>query len=257
MPELPDVEGFRRTFAAAVHRRRVLGLHADPAIVRNTTPQALGRALHGARFEAPRRHGKWLMCPAGARILVLHFGMTGGLRWVAGGGPRHPHDRLVLVLGGSRPEGELRYRSQRKLGGVWLATAGGDVIGELGPDARDTPPHEVAAHVAGRRAALKAVLLDQRTVAGLGNLTSDEILWRAGLDPRRRASALDEDDLRAFGSALRWVLERACAAGRVPDRSGWLTGARRRDGRCPRCGTPLRRAAVAGRTTYWCPACQR
>src|SRR5438034_10987734 len=121
MPELPDVEGYKRSFARYAAGRRVDGVSVPkPAILRNTTPQAIGRALAGSTFARPERVGKWLLAPADGNVLLLHFGMTGLLQWTAEPGPLDRHDRLVLRLDG----GELRYRNMRMLGGAWLAHDG-------------------------------------------------------------------------------------------------------------------------------------
>jgi formamidopyrimidine-DNA glycosylase len=131
LPELPDVEGFRRTFARHAAGKRVRGIHSvDASMLRTTSPQGLGRALKGRRFRRPRRRGKLLICGTDGPTLLLHFGMTGSLEW---SDRPHPHDRLVLAVEG----GELRYRNMRRFGGIWLAHDEqelGRIVGRLGPD---------------------------------------------------------------------------------------------------------------------------
>src|SRR5438270_1004789 len=118
MPELPDVEGFRRYLSRHAAGRLIERVEVlDPVLVRNRTPQMLASALSGARFAQPDRHGKWLIAPAGELELLLHFGMTGELRWARSAAERHRHDRLILVCHG----GELRYNNMRRFGGVWVA----------------------------------------------------------------------------------------------------------------------------------------
>lgn len=112
MPELPDVEGYRRFFERHAAGKEIRSISVCRDMLRNATPQALGRALRGRRFAEPVPHGKWLMCPTGGPILVLHFGMTGDLIWSGDEPDRHRHDRLFIELSG----GELRYRNMRKLG---------------------------------------------------------------------------------------------------------------------------------------------
>jgi formamidopyrimidine-DNA glycosylase len=115
VPELPDAEGFRRTFALRAEGKRVHGVRAiDRGMLRNSTPAGLGRALSGRRFASARRHGKLLVCPTDGPALLLHFGMTGSFVW---SGNDHRHDRLVLEL----DDGDLHYRNMRRLGGIWLA----------------------------------------------------------------------------------------------------------------------------------------
>ncbi|MGE5132002.1 MAG: Fpg/Nei family DNA glycosylase [Gemmatimonadota bacterium] len=260
MPELPDVEGFRRLLAATAAGQRIREITVPaPDILRNTSPQALGRALAGGRLGEPRRHGKWLCAPAADRLLLLHFGMDGGLDWVpaadVAGCPPGRYDRLVLRC----QRGELRYRSRRKLGGAWLVpgAAAAEVTGPLGPDALGLDLAGLQERLAGRRGAVKPALMDQSVIAGLGNLTVDEILWRARVHPLTPVRALGGARLRRVHGEMREVLAGSVKAGRVPGHEGWLTGARDdRPAVCPRCGTRLARTRVVGRGTAWCPHCQ-
>lgn len=252
MPELPDVEGFRRIFRRHAVGKQLRGVTADSDMLRDTTLAELRSALVGEVFADPWRHGKWLVCPSGDLALTMHFGMTGALSWAD---PPHRHDRLTLRF----DDGELRYRNQRKFGGIWLTDAGNTmaVAGDLGPDALRLSDGELHDRVAGRGGGVKAALMDQRVVAGLGNLTVDEILWRARIAPRHPVSKLSDRDYARLTDSTKEVLRISTRAGRLPDRAGWLTGARYTpDPHCPRCGTPLRRLTVAGRTTYACPHCQ-
>lgn len=228
----------------------------DRAMLRNSTPEGIGRALRGARFERPDRRGKWLVAPAGGPVLLMHFGMTGLLAWSGAGGGRHPHDRIVLHLEG----GELAYRNMRKFGGVWLARDDEDaeaVMGPLGPDAARISREELAELLGGRRGGVKALLMDQKTVAGVGNLLSDEVLWRARIHPRRTASRLSPRAVQSLHDALRDTIRAANRHGRIPPEEGWLTGVRDTGGDCPRCARRVRKGTVAGRTACWCPGCQR
>lgn len=262
MPELPDVEGFRRV---AEHAR---GLRVDEvrvrdaSLLRNTTAADLRLALEGRTVAGAERHGKWLLILVDGShgpTLLLHFGMTGELHWIAAEDqrPPHPHDRMHLVAGG----GELRYRDQRKLQGIWLAGDRGQVervIGPEGPDALGLRAADLERALHGLRRSLKAALMDQNVVAGLGNLLTDEILWQARLDPRRPAGQLGRSERSALHRTLGRVLRTSVRAGRVPAREGWLTAVRDEKGAsCPRCGRPLRRDRIGGRRTVWCPSCQR
>ncbi|QUH03769.1 Fpg/Nei family DNA glycosylase [Saccharopolyspora erythraea] len=257
MPELPDVEGFRRV-AAEAGRQRVRDVEVfDPQVVRGPVEQVRGRYLGEAR-----RHGKWLVLPTSSRDgddppwLLVHFGMTGMLLRCPPGEDVHAHDRVVLHL----TRDVLRYRDMRKLKGMRVVRRSevDGFLGELGPDAAAVPLRDFRACVGRGRRTLKSALMDQSTVAGLGNLCVDEILWRARLDPKTPTTELDGDRWRSLHRTMRSVLRQAERAGRVPDRPSWLTGHRDDPGeRCPRCSGTLRRGQVAGRTTVWCPACQR
>ncbi|QFG25179.1 Fpg/Nei family DNA glycosylase [Actinomadura sp. WMMB 499] len=256
MPELPDVEGFRRVLAAHTGEPIERVTVRDAGVLRGVGARRLDAALRGRRFGAPRRHGKRLLAPVGGPVLMLHFGMTGSLTWHPADEPRHRHDRVVWRL----PGGELRYRDMRKLQGVRLLkdeAQAEDVLGALGPDASEVSRGELAALLAGRRARLKSVLLDQSAIAGLGNLLADEICWRARVRPLRAARELDDAEGAALHRAMRRVLRDSIEAGRVPPRGTWLTGVRDEPGAaCPRCGTALARGRASGRTTVWCPHCQ-
>lgn len=258
MPELPEVETYRRFFAEHAAGRTVRRtLVTDPAILRNASPRSLDRALRGRRFDEPQRHGKWLFCPTDGPVLLVHFGMTGDLIWSEQEPERHRHDRMILVF----DRGELRYRNMRKLGGVWLAHDQDGIepiTGPLGPDAMDVGRAAFAARLAGRRGGAKGVLMNQRVVAGVGNLLADEILWQARINPVTRVETLDTRDRNRLYRVLRRVMTTAVnELDYMQSRPGWLNHVRGEpDARCPRCRTPLSRATVAGRTTYWCPRCQ-
>jgi formamidopyrimidine-DNA glycosylase len=259
MPELPDVEGFRRYLARHAEGQRIVAVHVpDRQIVRNRSPQALGHALQNARFATPTRHGKWLIAPMDeGSELLLHFGMTGLLTWSENDAERHPHDRVVFVCAC----GELRYNNMRRFGGVWLARDGSErdkVTGPLGPDAAAISREEFERLLAGRRGGAKAALMDQRLLAGVGNLLSDEILWRARIRPQTPVPQLSPARRRRLYEALRAAIGESIRYGRVPHGQRWLTRVRdERKPRCPRCRTALTRATVAGRTACWCPRCQR
>ncbi len=258
MPELPEVETYRRFFAEHAADRAVRSVAVlDPAIVRNAPPRALDRALRGRRFGKPRRHGKWLLCPADGPVLLLHFGMTGDLVWSGHEPERHRHDRLALAF----DDGELRYRNMRKLGGVWLSHDGAelkDIIGHLGPDALDVAPEEFLDRLSRRRGGVKAFLMDQRFVAGVGNLLADEVLWQARIHPRLRVEDLDAATRARLFRTLKRVLRIAVDEfDYLESRKRWLNHVRGEpEARCPRCRTSISRVTVAGRTTYLCPACQ-
>ncbi|HEV8421483.1 MAG TPA: DNA-formamidopyrimidine glycosylase family protein [Actinomycetota bacterium] len=259
MPELPDVEAYRRFFRRHAVGRKIETVSADPTIIRNTTPRVLRRALQGRTFEDPDRLGKWLICPTDGPTLLLHFGMTGDLIWSGEEPERHRHDRLILGFEGGD---ELRYRNMRKLGGVWLAhdqEEAGAVLGPLGPDALAIGRREFLDLLGRRRGGVKAALMDQSFVAGVGNIIADEVLWHARIHPRRRIESLGEDERRRLFHELHKILREAVMGyDYIPRKRSWLSGVRGLpDARCPRCASPLRRATVAGRTTYFCPTCQR
>jgi formamidopyrimidine-DNA glycosylase len=149
----------------------------------------------------------------------------------------------------------------RRFGGVWLAEDQGEretITGSLGPDATTVDGDEFERLLTGRRGAIKAALMDQRLIAGLGNLLTDEVLWRARVHPATPVARLSKRRVNALHQAMRSAVSESIRYGRVPHGPRWLTRVRDdRGARCPRCGTLLRKATIAGRTACWCPRCQR
>jgi formamidopyrimidine-DNA glycosylase len=258
MPELPDVEAYRRFLHGHASGRTIRKVVVtDPGILRGVSPNDLHAALRDHRFEEPIRHGKWLIAPTTGPTVLLHFGMTGDLSWAEVPEGRHRHDRVIFELDG----GELRYRNMRKLGGLWMAHDEEEVrlvTGELGPDALDLDLRRFRKLLSGRRGSIKALLMNQRVLAGVGNLIADEALWQARIHPARATDDLTDEEVRRLHGKLRHVLRTSVERfDYVPAMKGWLTHVRGRPGAtCPRCGTPLARSVVGGRTTYWCPYCQ-
>jgi formamidopyrimidine-DNA glycosylase len=257
VPELPDVEGFRRLLRRHALGQRIVDVEVrDAGVIRGRTAADFVRRLVGRELAEPRRAGKWLLAPTdGAPVLLLHFGMTGSLVWSAAGG-EDPYDRVMFDMGAGR----LAYRDQRKLRGLWLAENDEEVrsvIGRQGPDALGLACSQLRDRLAGHRGGLKALLMDQSVVAGLGNMLSDEALWRAGIHPARRFDTLDAKEVRRLSRCLQNVLRTSVDQAGIPRSKTWLSSQRQvHPARCPRCRGELRTSHLAGRTSYWCPACQ-
>jgi formamidopyrimidine-DNA glycosylase len=259
MPEMIEVEVFRRT-ADLVVGRTVTKVHApdDWYLKGGTTAAGLRAALRGARIERTRRIGKLLLLDTDGPTVGLRFGMTG--RLLVDG--RAPIERLEYGPARNDPAwvrctlafaggGRLEMVDPRRLGGVELAPD----EGRLGIDALSVGPAELRDALGRSRAPLKAWLLDQQRIAGVGNLLADETLWRAGLDPARSGTSLSPPEVRRLHRHLRrTILD-------LTDRGGSHTGdlqvARFRGASCPRDGAPLARRTIGGRTTYSCPEHQR
>jgi formamidopyrimidine-DNA glycosylase len=259
VPEILEVESYRRA-AEAVVGRRIAAVDATDAwfLKRGLVASQLVAALVGERVTGARRRGKLLLLDTEGSVLGLRFGMTG--RLIVDG--LAPIDELLYSSRRQDPAwdrfalhfeegGTLRVNDPRRLGGVELDPD----EDELGVDALGITEGQLAAALAGSRAPLKARLLDQARVAGVGNLLADEALWRAGLDPARAAGGLDRAEIRRLHRALRRTLE--VLGRRGGSHLGDLQDARSPEGRCPRDGTPLVRRTVGGRTTYSCPTHQR
>jgi formamidopyrimidine-DNA glycosylase len=258
MPELPDVEGYRRELAKHLPGHRVARIQIrDGGVLRNRTPGQFIRQLTGRRFAEPNRAGKWLILPTDGPTVLIHSGMTGRPYFADPDDEPDPYDRLAITT----DNGQLRYSDLRKLRGVWLAaneSEAADVIGPQGPDALHISVAEVIDALRRRRGQLKLTLMDQAVIAGLGNMLSDEICWRAHLHPARSISELTDHDLERLHAQVRSVLRAAVRRGHIPRTPTWLNS--RRDHPdptpCPRCGTTVCRTRIGGRTSLWCPHCQ-
>lgn len=255
MPEIIEVEAYRRAISAT-QGRTIASVHApDEWFAKgDTTTDALRSELTGARVRAVRRPGKLVVMDTDGPRLGLRFGMTGKI--VVDGAmpidhllydsPRHEPawDRFGLEFEGG---GTMVLRDPRRLGGVQLEPD----ESRLGPDALSLTLGQLRRALAGSTVSLKARLLDQRRVAGLGNLLVDEALWRARLSPVREAGSLDASETTRLHRAIRTTL--SVLGQRGGSHTGDLQPARVRGGCCPRDGAALRREQVGGRTTYWCP----
>jgi formamidopyrimidine-DNA glycosylase len=255
MPELPEVERARALIAERALGRRIAEVDdADTYVCRPHQPGEIAAALTGRTLSAAHRRGKamWMETDGGdGPILGLHLGMAG--RIVVdehGEGDPKPAeagrgwDRFTLHFADG---GALVLRDKRRLGRAVLEPR----VELLGPDAAEIGRDEFRARVGRGEAPVKAKLMDQEVIAGVGNLLADETLWRARLSPLRPAGALADDDLDRLRRELRAAIRSAIRLGGV--HTGELIPHRVRDGRCPRCGAPLTRAKVGGRTTWWCP----
>lgn len=257
MPELPEVEAYRTLAERALHRR-ISEVHAPDAwfLKRGLTSEVATTALLDRSLVEARRIGKQLLLDTSddGPTLGLHFGMAGRLvvdqhaaitDLVYSSNDENPAwDRFGL---GFADGGALVVRDSRRLGAVELDPD----EGRLGPDARSVTPAQLRDLLAGSHAPLKARLMDQGRLAGVGNLIADETLWRARLDPARPAGGLTTAELRRLHRHLRAVIEDFIVGG--GSHTGSLQEQRHRDGVCPTCGTPLLRRTVGGRTTFSCP----
>ncbi len=256
MPELPEVEAYRRLGERVVGRRVAEVVAPDGwYLKRGLTADVLTAALEGRRLTAVRRTGKLLLYDTDeGPVLGLRFGMSGRLVVDGTAGVDsllYASDQALdrYVRFGLRFDngGELAVRDPRRLGGVELDPP----EARLGPDALAVAPSALSRALAGSRAPLKARLLDQSRLAGVGNLAADEALWRAGLDPARPAGSLTPAELRRLHRHLRATLADLIAGG--GSHSGEMMAERRPGGMCPKDGTPLVRRTVGGRTTWSCP----
>lgn len=278
VPELPEVENARQVVEKALDRTIAGVDDRDEFVCRPHRPGEIDTALKGGRLVAAHRRGKTMWCDTVTADggegphLGIHLGM-GGRIFVTGpsgdanslyaggdphvgGMPRRPDERP------DKPEwdrvritftdgGELRLFDKRRLGRVHLEPD----LDALGPDAAEISRDEFRARVGKGTAPIKARLLDQSVLAGVGNLLADQTLWQARLSPSRPAGELSTEDLDALRRELRKATRSAIAQGGV--HTGEVIAHRGKDETCPRCGAPMVRGTVGGRTTWWCEAEQR
>jgi len=265
MPELPDVETMRRYLQSTALHKEIKGVrvHAADILpsneeVEGTTVEELKGALVGHSLASTRRHGKYLFVAleGGKGVLVLHFGMTGGLSYFKDMADEPDHDCVLFQFSNGY---QLAYHAMRRLGEVALIDDVDRFVAEkgLGPDALDAD-FDLAAFkeaVRGRRAMVKSLLMDQQTMAGIGNVYADEILFHAEIHPRTKVNKLDETQLEELFHTLKDVLQTAIDHQAEPETfPGDFIGSHRHEGgRCPRCGTELERVKVSGRSAYFCP----
>jgi formamidopyrimidine-DNA glycosylase len=259
VPEMLEVETYRRLAEEALDRTIASVASPDAWFLKGAaTGPALRRALVGHRFTAARRIGKLLLLEVDSGPTVgIRFGMTGTLVV----DDRRGVDQMQYAPRRRDPVwdrwrvrfddgGSLVVHDPRRLGGVLLDP---DVSG-LGPDAAAITPAQLAATLGESRAPLKARLLDQSKVAGIGNLIVDELLWRAALSPLRPSDSLTANEIRRLHRHLGRTLSDLAVGG--GSHTGQLMDERHTGGRCPRDGTELIRSTVGGRTSWWCPGHQ-
>lgn len=279
MPELPEVESARAAIERAGLGRRIADVDdADTYECRPHSPGAIREALLGRELVSAHRQGKFMWCETSGvgrsstagPDLAIHLGMSGRIVITAPDNAKGPTGKETQggdYLGTSNPKavsnprnpawnrfsltfddgGQLRLFDKRRLGRVRLDPD----RSALGPDAQQITLAQFRDRIGRSGTAVKARLLDQSAVAGVGNLLADETLWQARIAPERPANELDDDELARLRRALRKATRAAIAHGGV--HTGTFIAHRSRSGHCPRCGAEVKRATVGSRTTYWCP----
>jgi formamidopyrimidine-DNA glycosylase len=259
VPELPELEVFKRYVDST-------SLHQDIETIEVKNGKVLGgvsagglkRGLEGRKFESTRRHGKHLFVElSDGRWLLLHFGMTGGLKYYKDPDEDPAYARVLISFGNGY---HLAFDDQRLFGKVDLIEDPDDYIQEhkLGLDPLDLDFPAFRERLEGRGGEIKARLMNQRVFAGIGNIYSDEILFQIRLHPRTSVRRLDEATLHDLHEQTRRVLhaaiERGANAGGLPD--SFLLPQRREGADCPRGNGKIQKTKAAGRTAYYCPICQ-
>ena len=274
MPELPEVETVRAQLAPVLAGRTIVAVEIrDERLTRPFDPRQVAAQLERERVAAVDRRGKYVVVRfERGLVLLVHLRMTGSFLVAPRGElPVDPHRRAVIRLDNGS---DVAYRDVRRFG-TWLVIEEDELGDYLGARLGDEPlgtaftTKQLAHRLAGRRAPVKAALLDQRAVAGLGNIYADEALWYAEIAPHRPSGSLGPDEV----AALRRGIRRALRIG-IQRQGATLTDYRTPNGGrgsmqdefkvygregepCPRCGTPIAKTRIAGRGTSYCPACQR
>ena len=270
MPELPEVETIKNCLLPQVRGRCFTGVTLLwPGLVRQPSPEEFCNRLSGQQIEDIQRRGKYLIfrLSQGDR-LVLHLKMTGVLLLQPSSAPAQPHTRAVFHLG---KEANIHFWDQRKFGAAWLVGDELTVVGNLGPeplDERFTP--EVLGKILSRHnMPLKALLLEQNIIAGIGNMYADEALFAARISPLKSGHDLTEEETKRLHQAIREVLSAAIQHsgasvdtykqpdGELGTAHLFFQVAHRRGERCRNCHAAIQRTTVRGRGTYFCPVCQR
>jgi formamidopyrimidine-DNA glycosylase len=273
MPELPEVETVVRELRPCLVGRRIASVKVSRRPLRRRWLPSWASALRGQRIRDICRRGKWILVRLeGGRHLVIHLGMTGQLTVVPADTPLRDHTHLVFSL--DRGDRQMRFRDVRRFGSATLFAEPAQVQtfferNGLGPEPFELDPRYFQGRLAVTRRCLKAVLLDQRVVAGVGNIYADESLFEARLHPARPGATTSSRHARRLHQAVVTVLERAInkRGSSIRDyvggsgQKGEYQDEFRVYGRtgmpCVRCGVPIRCIRLAGRSTHFCPRCQR
>jgi len=247
MPELPEAEQARRTLEAALGRRVAAVDDRDSYVCRPHAPGEIAAALTGHTLAAAHRRGKFLWVDTDdGPTLGLHLGMSG--RIIVDPPDTSRWDRFVVEF---EDGGRLVLRDKRRLGRAILNPD----FTHVGPDAAEVSRDAFRRLIGSGRAPVKARLLDQGAISGIGNLLADQALWAARIAPTRLVSDLSIDELDRLRRVVRAAVRSAIRKGGA--HTGSFISSRDRNGSCPRDGQPLQRGMIGGRTTYWCPLCQR
>ena len=269
MPELPEVEVIAQGLDASLRGHIIQSVELLwPRAVAIPEPAAFVERVTGRRFARVWRRGKYLIFDLDDnQYLLAHLRMTGSFCLLPREEPLDPYVRAIFQLDGAY---DLRFADIRKFGRLYLVDQPHHILGELGPEPLDPrfSPEQFAAMLRNRHARIKALLLDQTFLAGMGNIYTDEALFRAGIHPLRCSDSLSEAEGRRLYTAIQNVLRDAIARrgttldtyrdaeGKRGNNQYYLNVYGRKDAPCPRCGRPIERIVIGQRSAYFCAHCQ-
>ncbi len=258
MPELPDVEVFKQYIDATSLHQKIIKVHvADPRILSGVSKRSFRRKLQGHKLEGTHRRGKYLFVDFNYKSLVLHFGMTGKLKYYKGDSP--PDYAKVIWL--FKNDYQLAYIAPRILGRLQISNSSSTFIEQhkLGSDALDISIDELYKTLCTSRSKIKSALMNQKILAGLGNIYSDEILFQSGIHPEIPANQLSRSRVKELFHKMQKVLQKAIEKKARPKDlpRNYLLPHREKGGECPRCNCSFDTIKVSGRTTCYCPNCQK
>jgi len=256
MPELPDVEIFRRTAETHALNQAIEAVEIDDQKVAASSPQNLSESLRGYWFTEAKRRGKYLLMPtSGETVLVMHFGMTGWLEYNQGDKPGYAKATFNYTNGYS-----LHFINPRKLGRLYITD---DIEAfcqymKAGPDALALKEDAFMERAQKKKGMIKSALMDQSFISGIGNIYSDEICFQAGFHPKTKINDLSEIQLVRLFHAMNDVLQTAIEHHAIPEKMpAHFIIPRRKEGEyCPRCGGAIKKDKRSGRGFYFCPHCQ-
>ncbi len=260
MPELPEVESFRRYLDKTSLNKTIQKVDVkNPEILQNVDKRVLKDKLEKHKIQCTKRHGKYLFAHLDSNYwLILHFGMTGKLVYFKNNDETPYYYRILITF---NDESNLAFDDPRKFGKISLTAEMDDFIEEkkLGPDVYDIDFKTFKNILTSRRGAVKILLMNQHILAGIGNIYSDEILYQACIHPKTPVNTIDHQKIKEMykimKNVLQTVLNRQINHRKLPE--SFLIPHRIKNGRCPRSDTRLKTIKISGRTAYYCPLCQK
>jgi len=269
MPELPEVETIKNELAPHVIGRRFTGVTILwNKLVKQPSLEEFRSRLIGQKIKSLSRHGKYLIFHLNDDdLLIAHLKMSGSLLVSKDPSPPPQYTNAILQL----DKGVIFFRDPRKFGALWLTRDEKTVLPKLGPEPleSDFTPEVLAERLKKHKAPIKAVLIDQSVIAGVGNMYADEALFAAKIHPLRQSDSLSKKEIERLHHAIQGVLRAGIESkgasivnyyrpsGELGTAHEGFIVAHQRGANCPRCGTPIQRIAVRNRGTYFCPKCQR